>query len=72
MLKIPSKWILLIIQATIQARSDPEIIQHPTDQYIVRNNVATLTCSAKNAVELKFRCNDDWFDGGAKVKVSYI
>ena len=63
-------WVFLWLYRLVAADSltTPEIVEHPKDAYIVKNNPASLTCTAKNAGELRFKCNDNWFDASARVK----
>lgn len=63
-------WLFLWSYRLVTADSltTPEIVEHPKDAYIVKNNPASLTCTAKNAGELRFKCNDNWFDASARVK----
>ena len=64
------KWVILplCLVSQLWAQSTrPEIIEQPRDAFIVKNNAAILKCTAKNAGELKFRCNDNWFSGLSRV-----
>ena len=40
----------------------PEFTLHPKTEYIVKNQLATLKCRARNAKNLEFQCNEKWFD----------
>ncbi|XP_055346304.1 netrin receptor UNC5C-like isoform X2 [Paramacrobiotus metropolitanus] len=46
---------------TFDATKTPQFTQHPEDTYIsTKNKVATLTCSARYASQVNFKCNDEW------------
>jgi len=44
----------------IKTDHDPEIIEHPKDEYIGKSAYAVIRCQAKYASGLDFKCNDDW------------
>jgi len=44
----------------IKTDHDPEIIEHPKDEYIGKSAYAVIRCQAKYASVMEFKCNDDW------------
>lgn len=53
---------ILFVDSSRVLALKPEFTLHPKTEYIVKNQLATLKCRARNAKNLEFQCNEKWFD----------
>jgi len=44
----------------MKTEDPPRFVEHPQDQFIVKDDPVTLSCGARDAEDVRFKCNGIW------------